>query len=63
MQANLNVIRMRGVMEKTGLSRSGVYYAIQHAGLPKPIALGRRAAGWVEQEIDAWIKSRVDARQ
>ncbi len=63
MQANLNVIRMPKVMEKTGLSRGGVYYAMHHSGLPKQISLGKRASGWIEAEIDSWIKARADARQ
>jgi prophage regulatory protein len=29
---------------------------------PKPIKLGERGSGWLTSEIDAWLQSRVDAR-
>ncbi|WP_234745725.1 helix-turn-helix transcriptional regulator [Burkholderia sp. WTPI3] len=63
MQTALNILRMPQVMAKTGLSRGGVYFAMHNSGLPKPIPLGKRASGWIESELDAWIKSRADARK
>jgi prophage regulatory protein len=30
---------------------------------PQPVKLGTRAVGWVESEIQKWIKRRIDARQ
>lgn len=29
---------------------------------PKPVPLGEKAIGFLEEEIEAWIKERVDAR-
>jgi predicted DNA-binding transcriptional regulator AlpA len=30
---------------------------------PKQIALGIRAVGWLESEIDQWLALRISARQ
>jgi len=27
---------------------------------PRPISLGGRAVGWLEQDIDEWIVSRIE---
>jgi hypothetical protein len=27
-------------------------------GFPRPIALGPRSVGWIEEEVDAWIEAR-----
>jgi prophage regulatory protein len=29
---------------------------------PKCVPIGKRAVGWVEEEIDGWIESRIAAR-
>jgi prophage regulatory protein len=29
---------------------------------PKPVKLGPKAVGWVEEEIDAWIRARMAER-
>lgn len=29
---------------------------------PKRIRLGQQRVGWLEEEIDAWIKTKLDAR-
>lgn len=29
---------------------------------PRPIKLGEHSVGWIEEEVIAWIESRVQAR-
>ena len=55
------ILRLPAVKERTGLSRSSVYEKIAARDFPKPIALGARAVGWLESDIDAWIDRRVAA--
>lgn len=54
-----SVIRLPGVIAKTGLSRSSIYAAIGKNEFPASITLGARAVGWLEADIDAWLESRI----
>lgn len=57
------IIRLPDLLNKTGFSKTTAYRLIKEAGFPQPIALGGRAVGWVESEIDAWIEQRMHDRQ
>lgn len=43
-------------------SRQHVYKLIAADKFPKPIKLGEQRVAFVESEIDAWIKSKIAAR-
>ena len=58
----LTILRRKQVEDRTGLSRSTIYLRIQKGTFPRPINLGERAVGWAEDEIDAWIASRIEDR-
>ncbi|RQR28053.1 AlpA family transcriptional regulator [Burkholderia sp. Bp9143] len=51
------IIRMRTLTERVGLSRSEIYRRISAGTFVKPIALGPRAVGWREADIEAWLAS------
>ncbi len=57
----MRILRMPEVLERVGLSRSTVWRLAQADQFPKPVKLGGRAVGWIEEEIDAWIASRSRA--
>ncbi|MDX9690649.1 MAG: AlpA family transcriptional regulator [Alphaproteobacteria bacterium] len=59
---SFQIIRLPDVQKKTALSRSTIYALIKERSFPHPIPLGRRAVGWVESEIDAWIEKRAAIR-
>ena len=63
-QSNHIILRRKQVEARTGLSRSTIYARIAENKFPHPISLGssRGAVGWVEAEIDAWIKERIASR-
>jgi prophage regulatory protein len=67
--SSIKVLRLKGVMHKTGDGRSTIYNKNNPASkyydptYPKPIRLGAKSVGWIESEIDAWIESRAAARQ
>ena len=44
---------------RTGLSRSTIYLRVANNCFPKPIALGGRAVGWIESEIDQWLSEQL----
>ena len=39
-----------------GLARSTIYLRIAQGSFPKPISLGPRAVGWIEAEVDVWLR-------
>jgi prophage regulatory protein len=54
------ILRRKQVEYRTGLSRSTIYARIAAGLFPSPIDLGGgRAVGWLESEIDSWVKSRI----
>ena len=58
--AVLTILRRKQVETRTGLSRSTIYARIADGLFPRPIDLGGgRAVGWIEAEIDEWLKSRI----
>ncbi|MDH4555701.1 AlpA family transcriptional regulator [Pseudomonas sp. BN417] len=58
----MKIIRLSGVIETTGLARSTIYKLIGEGGFPRPIPLVGRSVGWLESEIQEWIKGRIAAR-
>ena len=54
----MQVLRMPEVLSRIGLSRSTVWRLIKKEEFPKPIRLGGRAIGWIEDDVESWIQSR-----
>lgn len=58
----MRIIRLKDVIDSTGLGRSTIYKYIADGLFPKPISLGVRCVGWVEAEVYDWILVRIKAR-
>ena len=56
------ILRFPTVIERTGLSRSTIYLKMNEGNFPKQISLGPNSIGWLEEEIQEWIDSRVSER-
>ena len=54
------LIRLPGVKELTGLSRSSIY---SDPSFPKPVKIGPRAVAWVDTEVRDWISARIAERE
>jgi prophage regulatory protein len=54
-----SILRLPAVKTRTGLSRSTIYLRIQLGTFPKPIPLGARAVGWLEEDVQQWIKGQI----
>ena len=52
-------LRRPEVTARTGLSRSTIYRRLAGGSFPKPLSLGARAVGWIEAEVDEWIRQRI----
>ncbi len=53
------IFRRPDVERITGLSRSCLYSMMAEGTFPKPIKLGKRAVGWRQADIAAWLDSRT----
>ena len=50
-----SIVRLRIVLERTGLSRSTVYRKIQKGTSPQSMKLNVHARGWRGSELNRWI--------
>lgn len=53
------ILRLPRVIERVQLSRSSIYAKINRDEFPCAISLGARAVGWLDTDIDDWIKSQA----
>ena len=58
----MRIIRLKEVIDCTGLGRSTIYKYISEGSFPKPVSLGDRCVGWVESEVRDWILARIEER-
>jgi len=58
----MRILRLPQVEVKTGLKHSAIYERIAEGNFPKPIPLGRQARGFLESEIDDWIRAQAAKR-
>ena len=49
------VLRLPTVKQMTGLSRSSIYLQMAQGTFPRQVALGTRAVGWLEHQVEAWL--------
>jgi len=55
----MKLLRISKVISLTGKCRSSIY---SDPTFPKPIRIGKRAAAWVEAEVNDWIANRIAER-
>ncbi|WP_249582761.1 helix-turn-helix transcriptional regulator [Pseudomonas viridiflava] len=58
----MRIIRLKEVIDTTGLARSTIYKYIAEGTFPKPVSLGDRCVGWVDSEVHDWILARIEER-
>ncbi|WP_336368098.1 helix-turn-helix transcriptional regulator [Marinobacter sp. C2H3] len=58
----MRVLRLKDVMEMSGLARSTIYKYINADTFPRPIPLGGRSVGWVDSEVHEWIAAKIKNR-
>ena len=56
------LLRRREVEIITGLSRSSIYRLMKEGDFPRPVRVGPTAVRWRESDIEAWMKSRPEAK-
>lgn len=58
----MRLIKIKVVMDMTGLGRSTIYKFMAEGSFPMPVRLSTRSVAWVESEIQNWIQEKIDQR-
>lgn len=53
------ILRLKAVLERTGLSRSTLYRKMQLGTFPKQLRISARCAGWRDSDVEAWLRNPV----
>ena len=53
------ILRLKAVLDRTGLSRSTLYRKMDKGTFPRNIKLSVRCAGWRESAIEAWMRNPI----
>lgn len=56
----VSILRLRAVLAKLGISRTGLYERIKRGDFPRQIQLGPKAVGWLQHEVEAWLEQRIE---
>jgi prophage regulatory protein len=58
------LIRIKSVVNLTGLSKSYIYQLVTSGHFPLSVKLvpGGTSVAWIESEIEGWIQSRIQER-
>ena len=59
----MRIIRLKEVIESTGLARSTIYKYIGEGTFPKSVSLGDRSVGWIDTEVQEWILARIEGKR
>ncbi|MGX5805804.1 helix-turn-helix transcriptional regulator [Bradyrhizobium sp. Arg314] len=53
------ILRLKTVLNRTGLSRSTIYRKIAEGTFPAQIKISINGAGWHESDINRWVDNPV----
>jgi prophage regulatory protein len=53
------ILRLKTVLDRTGLSRSTLYRKIERGTFPKQIRISERCVGWRENDLERWLRNPV----
>jgi prophage regulatory protein len=56
------MIKLKEVQKMTSLSRSSIYAYIDKGIFPAQVKLTHRSVAWINEEVTAWVESRISAR-
>jgi len=60
-QSTPRIISLREVLSRTSMSRSAVYALQKQGEFPKSVSITERRVGFVESEIDDWLKAKIES--
>ena len=50
------------VVLRVGVSRATLYRLVDSEDFPSPVRLSAGRVAWVEQEVTAWVKGKIEER-
>lgn len=56
------ILRLRTVLDRTGLSRTTMYRKIGEGTFPQQLRISVHGAGWSEAEVDRWVANPAGYR-
>jgi prophage regulatory protein len=56
------ILRINEVVRVTGISKSQIYRLVACHSFPKPLVLSVGRVGWLESEVQGWIKVKAGDR-
>jgi prophage regulatory protein len=51
------ILRLKTVLDRTGLSRSTLYRKMQVGTFPNRVKIAARCAGWRESAVNDWVRN------
>ena len=57
------ILRMRTVLERTGLSRSTLYRKMHNGTFPNQVQLSEHCCGWRESAINRWMADPMSYKE
>jgi len=58
-EAPERILRIKTVLQRTGLSRSTMYRQMENGTFPKNVKISDRCAGWYESAVNAWLRNPI----
>lgn len=59
----MRFLRLKDVMEKTGLSKSAIYSKIKEREFPASVPIGSRTVAWIDSDVEKWLEWRLLVRE
>jgi prophage regulatory protein len=60
--AHERVLRLAALLAVLDISAPTLWRRVKDKSFPQPISLGGRSIGWLQSEVNAWIKARAGLR-
>jgi len=57
----VRILRLPQVCNVTGYGRSMIYQMEAEHRFPMRVKLGARAVGWLEEEVQVWLRERIES--
>ena len=54
-----NILRIKTVLQRTGLSRSTMYRKMQDGTFPRNVQISKRCVGWPESAVAEWLRNPI----
>ena len=57
------MLRLPQLQERLPISRTKIYELMSEGRFPTPVSIGDRAVYWLEDEVEEWLRSRIEEQK